>query len=53
MARPSISHTHKESEISEVVNEVLDNNIMGKCRLSDDSDFGDDYTQLMTPGTHN
>lgn len=25
---------------------------MGQCSWSDDSDFGDDYTQLMTPGTH-
>jgi hypothetical protein len=45
-------HTNKQFEISKVVNKVLDNNIMGQCSLSDDSDSGDDYTQLKTPGTH-
>jgi hypothetical protein len=41
-------------EISEVVNEVLDNDIIGQCSMCNDSDFDDDYTQLVTHGTqHN
>jgi hypothetical protein len=41
-----------EFEISEAVNDVLDNDIMGQCSSGDDSDFCDDYTQLVTPGIH-
>jgi hypothetical protein len=53
MARPSTSCVLMEFQISEVVNEVLDDGIMGQCTVDDDSgDFDDDYTQSVTPGTH-
>jgi hypothetical protein len=50
--RPSIGHAFAEFEISEVVNKILDYDIMRQCHLGDDSDFDDDYTQLVTPGMH-
>lgn len=46
MTKPSTSHTLTEYEISESVNKVLDDN------LGDDTDFDDDSTQVVTPGTH-
>jgi hypothetical protein len=33
-------------------NEVLDNENIGEFSLDDDSIFGGDYMQLVTPGTH-
>jgi hypothetical protein len=38
-------------EMSEVVNEVLYNYVMGLCVSGNDSNFDDDYTQSLTPGT--
>jgi hypothetical protein len=51
MARLSTSHALVEFKIIEVVNEVLDDN-MGHCCSGHNVDFNDDYTQLVTPGTH-
>jgi hypothetical protein len=48
----STSHVLMEFEISKAVNEILDNDIIGQCSMSNDSDFDDDYTQLLIPGTH-
>jgi hypothetical protein len=53
MARPSTSHVLKAFEISKVVNEIVDINIMGQCSSSDDSDSDDDQSQSVTPRTHN
>jgi hypothetical protein len=36
-----------EFEISEIVSEVLDNDIVGLCSLGDHSDFDDAYTQFQ------
>jgi hypothetical protein len=46
---PAVDFT--EFEINEAVNEILDD-IMGQCSSGDASDFDDDYTHIVTPGTH-
>lgn len=38
-----------EFKICDVGNEVLDNATMGRSSSGDDSDFDDDFTQLVTP----
>jgi hypothetical protein len=50
IAGPSTSHVLMKSEIRDIINEVLDNDIRRQCS-SCDSD--DNYTHLVTPGTHN
>jgi hypothetical protein len=51
MGRLSTSHALREFKIIEVVNEILDDN-MRHCYSGHNGDFNDDYTQLVTPGTH-
>jgi hypothetical protein len=41
-----------ELEISQRVIKALDDN-KGECSLGEDSDFDDDSTRVVTPGTHN
>lgn len=41
-----------EFKIKEVINEVLNNYIMGQCSLGEDSDYDHDYTQLVTAETY-
>jgi hypothetical protein len=36
----------------QVLNEVLDAENISECSSYNDSVFGNDYTQLVTPGTH-
>jgi hypothetical protein len=52
MAGPSPSSMFTKFEISEVLNEVLENDIMRQYSLGDDGDSDDDYTQSVTPGIH-
>jgi hypothetical protein len=51
MARPSTRCVFRDLKVDEVINKAFNNNIIGQCTSADDSDFGDDYTQLVTPGT--
>jgi hypothetical protein len=51
MAGPSTSRTFTEVEQVEYLREVLDESISEHSSDSD-SDFDVDYTQLVTPGTH-
>jgi hypothetical protein len=52
MAGPSTSRALMELEQIEVLNEVLDDENISEYSSDDDNVFDNDYTQLVTPGTH-
>jgi hypothetical protein len=52
MAGPSTSRVLTELEQIEVLNDVVDDENISEYSLDDDSVFDNDYTQLVTPGTH-